>query len=297
MSFGNRKPPSRRNDRLDELLPIYNFADNDQKTVAMRPIGNIISYEFIWFHIITPSGIKKIPKLNTDLDPITDEYVANDSPFRKDGRGEISRIYLINAINRKLQDAMPAKLPKLRASEKKLIKTTSFNDKMNYKEHLSDSWTPVVPLRFYPPAVTNIASLEAENIVDGKSYGAADLDYGFDLKIKYNSKGSGSGKMIITEGEPSAITDEEMEYLVYDLDVLKYPTLAEEMADWKTFKEKITDAPEDKKGTKGGAKAASRLEEDEEEDDIRSSRKSSKSNSSKLSRGRSRDDEDDDVPY
>ena len=283
-----------RQARLDELLPIYDYKDNDGKTASFRPFGEIISYEFIWFHIKTQKGIIPIPKLCTDLDPYTDEYIADDCPFRKSGLGRSDRIYLVNAIDRKKEKLRPAKLPPFRASEKKLRTIeTIFKDAMYYMEPNSDSWTPVVPLKLSASSVRQITAAEADNIIDGKSYGCTDLDYGFDLKIKFDSKGTGTGKMQITMGAESEITDAELDYRVYDLAVLKYPSIKAQMEEWKNFKDKITDAPDSAK--KGGAAASRRLEEDEEEDDIRSSR-ASKGNTGKLKR-RVEEDDEDEVPY
>ena len=293
--FSSKKPPSMRNDRLDELLPIYKYKDNDGKTVKFRPFGNIISYEYVWFYIKTEQGkVIQIPKLCTDLDPLTDEYVADDCPFRKSGLGRSDRFYLVNAIYRKAVDLRPAKLPKMTDEEKKYVKTDSFDEEMRYVKMGSDVWTPVVPLQLSSSAARNLATLEAENIVDGKPYGVTDLDYGFDIAIKYDSKGTGTGKFQLTDGNnATAITDKEMDYHVYNLDVLKYPSLKANQEEWKNLKEKITDPPKDIK--KGGGAASRRLEEDEEEDDVRNRKPA---NSGKLSSGRSRRvEEDEEVPY
>lgn len=306
--FSGKKPPSRGSEKLSDLLPIYAWKDNDNKNVSFRPFGTVISYEFAWFWIVTPKGKVKIPKLITDLDPWTDEYVADEDPFRHDGRGEISRLYLVNAISRVKQASEPKSLPALTKNESKFVasdyfepyKPFNFDGNMRFVKMGTNAWTPWVPLSLSPSSVRQITEGAKDNIVDGESFDATHPEFGFDIQFKYNSKGTGTGKMIVTADPTESknqnpITDEELEFPVWELDVLKYPKLSDHKADYREFKEKITDAP--KEAEKGGSTARGRLEEDEAEDDVRSntSRRNARGNIDKLSRRRV-EESDDDIP-
>lgn len=309
--FSSKTPPSLDNVRLEDLLPVYDFADNSGKTVHFRLFGNIISYEYIWFYIMSKTkGKVKVPVLCTDLNPFTDKYVADDCPFRQDGRGQVSRIYLINAIHRERQDREPKKIPPLTQREKDFVsspyfdayKPFNFDGKMRFINKDSSAWTPFVPLRLTASHARQIAEIETNNIVDGEKYDSNHIEFGFDISFKF-TKGVGGGpsKMIITadpEKDATEITDEELEFPVYNLDVMKYPRLADVKARYKEFSKRIVDAPEEVQ--KGGAVARGRLEEDEEEDDVRhSSRRNARGNTDKLGSGRRGyvEDEDSEVPY
>lgn len=311
--FRGKNPPSRGNDKLADLLPVYEFKENDNTEVSFRPFGTIISYEFYWFHIITTKGISKVPKLCTDLDPWTDEYIEEKCPFRADGRGQASRVYLVNAIDRDRQLKIPRNLPTLNSIEDQFVPSDyfdayapfNFDGSMRFIKKGSKAFTIWRPLVLSAASVRQIGEGEENNIVNGEKYSCTHPEYGFDVQFKYNSKGTGTGKMIVTadpkdERNLTAITDEELEFPVYELDVMKYPRLKDHKNDYKEFSQKITDAPDETK--KGGATARGRLEEDERDDDVRNApRRGARGNTDKLGapagrRGRVEED-DSDIPF
>lgn len=272
----NAKSAMGRSDKLKDLFGEYWFDyEKAAKTQDLRPVGPWIAYEYWWFDIITEKGKQiTVPRLCTDLDPYMDTYTSDNCPFRASGLGRQNRFYLNNVIWRKQQDAQPAKLPKLNDFEQKLRKVVAKHK--DYPEGWeayqlspgSSSWTPVYVAMFTANNAATVGDLEAENIYKGKSLPASDVDHGFDVRVKYDAKGTGTGKYQFTKGESNALSDEEMDFLVHKLDVLKFPTPKEAEADWKQLKQSLdTDGGGKKEDAHRGKTSASRLDDDDEGDE------------------------------
>lgn len=241
------------------------------KAQELRPIGPVIAYEYYWFTILTKNGkIAKIPKLCIDLDPYTDEYVSEVCPFRASGLGERSRVYVFNVISRKAQDEMPARLKPPRAEESKVVhimkECPDFPGGWEvYRKTVgSDTYTPVRVFIATATGALAIADMSKDNIVKGITYDASDVDYGFDILYKHDKNGAGTGRHIYQRGEDSPLTDEELDYHVYELDVLKFPTQKEAEKEWREIEGRLTEA-EASDDSMRGRKSAARLDEDDED--------------------------------
>src|SRR5690606_32955659 len=109
---------------------------------------------------------------------------------------------------------------KTRASKEE--KKSGFKDKNN-----EDSSTPVRVLRFTPTNAAKIAELKGLNTVTKKNqtegYAVNHERYGVDLRIMYKPDASPSDQYQIIPGERTPLTDEEKEYLLYDLSDLQQP--------------------------------------------------------------------------
>lgn len=297
----NPKDAMRSNAKLEEIfgdrLFDWNWAVKKQH---IRFHGPVIAYENFWFDIITEKGKQtRVPKLCIDLDPYTDTYISDDCPFRRSGLGSQSRFYLVNGIWRKEQDNKPAKLPKMLESEKKLKKiikkTPDFPDGWEaYQLDMkggSDSWTPNFVFVLSARNAGLVSEMSKENVYKGKNYDPADVDYGCDVVVKYDPKGTGTGKFAIARDEAAGMTplsDEEMDFLVCKHDVIPIPSARDAEAEWKSFKKRITSEDDkrddDRGGSNRGRQSASRLDEDDADDD---------SDRKPAGRGRGRDDDDD----
>jgi hypothetical protein len=317
VGFNSTSPKSAmgRSDRLEDLFGEYFFDYNDAvKEQELRPIGPVIAYEYYWFDIITEKGKSvRIPRLCIDLDPYTDTYTSENCPFRASGLGGQGRFYLVNAIWRKQQDAKPAKLPKKNEFESKLRKvmpkTPDFPQGWEAYQLSpgSSSWTPVYVLKLSANSAASVVDMIGENTYKGKTYDATHEDHGFDLLLKYNPKGTGTGKFQLNKGEQNALDDEEMDYLVHKLDVLKFPSPKEAEADWKKLKPMIdSDAKDTREDKHRGKTSASRLDDDDEGDEDEAPRKGkSRVKDEEDDRpvrrkgpaGRSRKSDDDDLPF
>jgi hypothetical protein len=274
MGFNSVNPRTamRQSDKLKDMFGSHWFDWEDATTTQyLRPIGPVIAYEYWWFDIIGPKTGQpgRVPKLCIDLDPYTDTYISDVCPYRASGLGGQNRFYLVNSIWRKQQDAMPRKLPEHSDFEKKLRavmpKTPDYPkgwEAYQMAPH-SESWSPVYVLMMSAFQAAKVADLSGENMVKSVSYDATDEDQGFDLKVKYDPKGSGTGKYMIDKGESNALDNDEMDYLVQKLDVLKYLSPKEAEADWKDFKQILdTSEKEPREDMQRGRASASRLDED-----------------------------------
>lgn len=278
MGFRDMNPKSamRGNDKLEEILQGGAFDKMDAvKRQSFRPVGPVIAYEYYWFDIITKAGERKsIPKLCIDLDPYTDTYVSDVCPYRASGKGRQGRFYLVNGIWRKAQDEMPAKLKPPLAEEAKLRKVIGempgYPDGwVSYqKTPGSDTFTPVRVFIISASSAVDIARMADDNVVKGVTYDASDIDYGFDISYTHNPKGSGTGKNIYQKGEQTPLSDEEMDYLVYKLDVLALPSQADAEHEWRDLEKKLDPNPRSRNNDDNsmkGAGPASRLDDDAED--------------------------------
>jgi hypothetical protein len=319
MGFNSINPKSAmgRGDKLEDIFGEHFFSwKSAVKTQSLRPIGPVLAYEHWWFTIQSKTkGVVSVPRLCLDLDPYTDAYTSDLCPYRSSGLGRQNRFYIFEAIWRKKQDEQPGKLKPRMEEEKKLVKlcnpTPDFPEGWKgYKLAAgSTSWTPIVVVSISAHNAANIASLVEENIVEGRSYDAAHEDYGFDLDVRFDPKGTGSGKYSIVKGKETYLEDDEMDYLRHKLDVLHPVSQKEAEADIRELRKVIVE--EDDKEDKFKGRSVSKLDQSDEDDgaedqdqdrDRRSSRRSAASATpAKPSRFRRREsaatEPDDGIPF
>ena len=126
----------------------------------------------------------------------------------------------MNAIIRNIQDNEPSRKPK----------PTDEELESGYKDKESDTWTPVRVLSLPVSVLDQIQKLKVINVVklkrkDGttttKTFDMNHPKYGCDLLIMYDSSKAGSAKYTVTKDDGrTPLTEEEQQYLTYDLDKL-----------------------------------------------------------------------------
>ncbi len=211
MRLGDAKPQTRgEHARLEDLVEVVKMANG--KWVQLRIIpSDVLSYRQHWINILASKTKRevRIPKLCLAHNPSTEEldgecpYCGIDS--------QTSTAYLVNVIVRQLQDDAPAK-----------NRVTKEERESGFKNMESDSWTPVRVLRLTAGLMKKVQELKGLNKVKGKDgVKTFDVDhqkFGMDINIKYDGNAKGPEKYQINTGERSPLTEEEMQYLKWQLD-------------------------------------------------------------------------------
>lgn len=139
---------------------------------------------------------------------------------RTDRLVRFSSNYFMNAIVRSIQDAEPTRKSEHTDQEKE----------SGFKEKDSDSWTPVRVISLPASVLDAIQKMKEINIVklkkkDGtvvtKKFDMNHPKYGCDVLIMYDPAKAGASKYTVNKGDGrTPLTEEEQEYLTYDLDLL-----------------------------------------------------------------------------
>ena len=296
-SSQNRQSGRENKPRIYEEMDFYQFPPN--KWISMRAMGPIHSYAEGWMKVKKKDKTisKPFPKLCLDYNPKTQKYDRNTKkdkngkrkvveicPYRKGGL-YIAQSFIENFIIRDLQKDEPRRKAKPQKSESR--PQEMLGEKWYIKKMGSDTWTPARVIRIPSSLGDQLASLEELNVHNGKSYPLNHPRYGMDVKIRYNPKGTGSGKWSVQVGKATRLKEEELKYPIYKLDVpsLVPETKEEAEKNWETLKDRIY--LEDKDG-KNKKKSKSKGDDDDDDDDDleekKSRRSKSKSKSSKSSK-------------
>ena len=143
----------------------------------------------------------------------------------------------MNAIARKEQSREPAR-NRLTAEEKE----TGFKDKD------SDSWTPVVVVRFTPSLFKKVQDLKDDNIVKLKSgtkaFNVNHERFGRDIMIRYDPNAAASDKYavkLVVDGGRTPLTEEEKAYLKWDIEAMynDEPSLEETKRDVAAWRKRM----------------------------------------------------------
>lgn len=285
-SWGNTKAPSRQRDKfmVDDYVSVHKY--DDRKWNVLRIVGPVTSTCVHWFKIKTKEGkVVPIPKYCLNWNPNEESFDANGCPYcANDLDTDIT--YYTNAINRALVEQKPGKLYPHVADEERRVNIGSKDDpfKVFLKSKDSRSWTPIEIYRLPVSVVRQILDLpNSRQVKNGKRTEQKDMPvsdrrYGCDIQIKYDSKGTGSGKYAVQLGtNRKRLSDEEKAYLAWPLDFQEkgVETLEQATKEWKGLKEKLfakttkdnKDEKEEytKKGKKGKEKYA--LEDDDDVED------------------------------
>lgn len=329
MAIGKAKPKTGRKDnmRLEEVVKLLEFAPDE--ITPFRLIGDqILSIKRHWIKIYAGKEKKviKIPRYCLKHNPLNeDEPHDVHCPYCElsHGGGDSNAtasyefFYLMNAIDREEQENEPAKKSDPTKSEAKT----------GFKDPNSKTWTPVKVVRIPSSVASRIQELKDLNKAKNKKTGKTatyDLDhpkYGCDVMLRYKPKASGTDKYSVDKGDRTPITDEEKEFLTYNLspELLTLTGLLSEKEAAEDFKRNEyvggdeTDEDDDdedsyslgkgkkkKKGDKKKSKSRDDDEDDDDDDDDEdedekpSKKKKSKVKSKKKSKSRDDDDDDDD---
>src|SRR5579872_5316240 len=101
------------------------------------------------------------------------------------------------------------------------------------KRRGSKTWTPVRVVQIPSSMCEELKSLVPLNKHKGKSYEINDPRYGIDVNLLFDSRQQGQGRYKAQRDEKSKLTGEELEYLIYPLDVLKPETPEQAKKEWK----------------------------------------------------------------
>lgn len=321
------KLPPKRKERVRPIGPIVSFVRFwisilvDDKNSKVKGKKKVIS----------------IAKYCLDHDPVKGEFVRAICPYRKafesgeynykiigaDGKEkpviQMDRKYLANFLVRSIQENEPKKVPK--HSRKELKETTILGHKGFWKEPSSESWTPVKAIQIANTMAIKLKSVTDQNkrtvkVKGGKEKKVFELShpkYGMDVDLYYDPDQSGTGMydatVILADDEDDdprkPLTDEEMGYLLQNLDIIPSQTESIEDAkkEWKHLEERIVPDPSgDGKSSKKKAKSSSILDADEDDEDEDDEPKAKKSKKDKTSAKKSSkkakpadDDDDDDL--
>lgn len=235
---------SSNNFRISDVVNLLEYPTKNGKAgwVTIRLFGPVYSDAFFWAKA-KPGSQKsfRVPCRCYDpdthqcmpekYDPWYDEYhrECDEDPDRKNRLLQYSQYFYMQAIVRKLQDNMPAK-NRISAQEKKT----------GFKDPDSDSYTPVVVVQLTPKILRAIQEMKEDNIVKLKSgtrkaYHVTDEKFGRDIMIKKDmSPGVAPGdiyqvKLAVDSGR-TPLTEEEKEYLTWDMNTIYAPELSEAQA-------------------------------------------------------------------
>ena len=244
--------------RLDDLLPMHKFKSG--VFYNLRFIGAPLTFAEHWIKIITNAGNEtSVRKLCLSYDHATGDFKGK-CPYC-DTLGDTPRVVTLqNAIDRKLQKNEPARKPKPLKSESQLDALPwAETGEFYFKEKDSETWTPVVPLRLTSSPSQRINDYAALNKKTDKKgnesvYGPEDPDYGFDLQIKYDENQSAANAYFVNKAKNNYLTDEEMDYPIYDLAVEEVEKFAVAQKNADELFEKLVDGDGGKGGSKGGGR-------------------------------------------
>lgn len=251
--------PSRNNNKKiikpDDIVDMVKLVNEYQ---SYRLVGRPWGSAQWWITIETQKGEFNICKPVPNYDPEHDTFDESiDDPYAEiPNKKRRSKYYYVNVIDREVQGNEPRRKPEWTKSEKKT----------RIKEKGSQSWTPFRVLRLTAKLAGDIAKLNKLNKhkVKGKvsSYDIADPKYGCDIFIQYDKDADSASDMYsIQKGDPSPLTKEEMDSLMYDVSKIHQT-------------EPLEDA--EKEAENLASKAGDLDDEDEDDDDDAMSRKKTK---------------------
>ena len=221
--------------RIEELIDVFKWPDGKWVQVRLMDRG-LLPISTHWVPIIGSKTGKesKIPRLCLNIDPTSGKALKGKCPYCE--LGDTARAqdhYYFNAIIRELQEDQP----------KKAVKPTSAERETGFKDIDSRSWTPVRAIRLPGglldqfKAQKDLNKHKSKKTGETKKYAINHDKYGVDFNVMYDSSIKGGQKYKISKEGRTPLTEEELEYLVYDLDGA---AIAKEMG-LKTLEEALSD--------------------------------------------------------
>ena len=278
--------------RIEELIDVFKWPDGKWVQVRLMDRG-LLPISTHWVPIIGSKTGKesKIPRLCLNIDPASGKALKGKCPYCE--LGDTARAqdhYYFNAIIRELQEDQP----------KKAVKPTSAERETGFKDIDSRSWTPVRAIRLPGglldqfKAQKDLNKHKSKKTGETKKYAINHDKYGVDFNVMYDSSIKGGQKYKISKEGRTPLTEEELEYLVYDLDGA---AIAKEMG-LKTLEEALRDVKtltlaSGKGGKDDDEKSKGRRVIDDDDDvDLDEDDEPKK----KGKKSKHRDDDDDDEP-
>lgn len=215
--------------REDDIVDIYNYPDG--KPVTIRLFGPIMTVAKYWVRTRRKDG--KMTQFTigcTSWDPMNNTRdPSKEDPWRDYEQQEydegIPRAehkvsftleYYSNAIIRSIQERKP----------RDPVEPSPEEAETHFKEKDSDSWTPVRVVKLPISVLDKIQKYKSLNTARSRKTGQTmtfDLNHekaGCDVTIIYDKKQAGAAKYSVNKDSRTPLTEEEMNYLVWDLDKL-----------------------------------------------------------------------------
>lgn len=250
----------------------------------------------------------RIPKLCLAYDPLTGELpedAEKKCPYCKIDSDPLKIEVHTNVIDRELQENFNAKKQNKTRSKKETKRVEFFDGSKYYvaEGKASKNKTPVRYFRVTSSVgskISDYTSLNKKKDKNGKVrvYNPNHPKFGFDLNIKFDSsKKNPSEKYSCVKDERTELTDEEQDYLLWNIDI-------EVPEDFKTAKKEAESFKKRMDAAEGSSKKRSKDDDDDEEfgddedleddDDDEDDRHSKKSKGKKSSKKPKKDDDWDD---
>ena len=257
--------------RIEELIDVFKWPDGKWVQVRLMDRG-LLPISTHWVPIIGSKTGKesKIPRLCLNIDPDSGKAIKGKCPYCE--LGDTARAqdhYYFNAIIRELQEDQP----------KKAVKPTSSERETGFKDIDSRSWTPVRAIRLPGglldqfKAQKDLNKHKSKKTGETKKYAINHDKYGVDFNVMYDSTTKGASKYKISKEGRTPLTEEELEYLVYDLDgaaiakEMGLKTLEEALRDVKTMTLASGKGGKDDDGKSKGRRVIDDDDDDDDDDD------------------------------
>lgn len=281
--------------RVEEVLEVFKFPEGELVEIRFLP-GPVIPLKQHWVKIRAGKDKReiKVSRWCVSFDP-ANETVPNGKhcPYcelstGQDGSMQVSYKYYTNAIIRDLQENWPRNAQKPTKEERK----------SGFIQMGSKTYTPVRVVGLTSSVVEKIQFFEGRNVhsvktkkgKEKKAFPVSDPKYGIDIGVLFDNSKSGTDKYTLDKGQVTPLTEEELEYPVFNLnpeDILKKLNVLSEKEAAEDFK---------RMEVIGGDE----IEEDEDEDEDdrplkgKKSKSDKKSKSSKFDEDEDEEDEDED---
>jgi len=230
VSTGRDSQP--RPEEIVEMLQMPKGKEGAQAYKRFRPVGNVFVAGQHWVTTKKRDGsVTSFPTPCLNFDPNTGNRdhdgncpwcsAADKVPKRKGKDGKEAALirfgvdYYIQGIDRSEQENAPSRMPRLTAEEKE----------SGFKDINSDSWTPYRVQRLSGQDLKKFRNLKDLNIVKIKGERVAksvfDVKFGCDVLMKYDKTEAVPGnRWTFSKDERTPLTEEEAEYLTWDLSLL-----------------------------------------------------------------------------
>lgn len=221
--------------RITDVVKLFRPSKDGKGWTTLRLFGPVYANATFWVKTKRGDGAKVFSQQCRCFDPETCQVVSDKyDPWYDEYRRELDEN--IEQKDRLIQYTqyfyMQAILRKEQSNEPRKNRLTEEEKETGIKDMNSDSWTPVVVVQLTRNVFKKIQEMKEDNIVKLKSgtkkaYNVNDPKFGRDIMIKYDdSTGVAPGDRyqvkLVVDGGRSPLTEEEREYLKFDLDKI-YP--------------------------------------------------------------------------
>ena len=304
---GVKEPGGNKSKRFEDIYPMYEM---DGDFHAVRLLGPLVPIAMIWFELELPDKDKKgktkivrFPKYPLNWDTETGSFDSSKKcPYHelhKSGKAK-SRIavkYLSNCIDREAQEEYND-LP----DKKKRGTDEERETGIIAKDSKTKTCVRVIGL---PSSMANaIKGMKDINKVkskDGevKTFHVNHDKFGCDIEVKHIPNKEGTDQYQVQKGERSPLTDEEKEYLVYDVTVWDELIGLEKLEDAKEEAKRIAKSvgggdDEDEDEDEDEDDIDLDAEDDEDDEDEKPKKKAGKDKGKSRKKAKDDDDDDDD---